>query len=216
MKSYYDTVIFDMDGTLLDSSPGIYNRFNYALKHFNLPFPDIEPRSLIGPPLALSFEKYVGLKGAEINEAVDKYREYYSRHGAYEAKPYQGSIDLLRELGNTGARVALATSKYSVLAEEMLRHFKMDHYFQFLQMSGEREAHSTKKEMIENVCEFFGSAKNATVMIGDTLFDVEGAREAGVEFIGVLYGYGSRKEMEEAGGRAFASDTDELRKMLIV
>lgn len=211
----YEAFFFDMDGTLLESGTGVVNAFRYAAEKMRLPFPpDLHPRLLVGPPLRWSFERYFGLTNTQVEEAVMLYREYYGTRGAYEAAPYPGIPELLRDLNATGKPVCLATSKYVVMAERMVDHFGFRPYLSHLAMSGGRENISAKKDMVAELLRDCATAPGRAVMIGDTAFDVEGGLANGVAFIGVLYGYGSREEMEREGANVFAQDVGALRELL--
>lgn len=208
-------VLFDLDGTLAESATGVINGFRYATERMGLPFPPgLDERRLVGPPLLWSFRHFWRLDDAEAERAVMLYREYYGTRGVFEARLYPGVEPLLRELETAGVRVCLATSKYGLMAKKMLAYLDITHYFAHLSMSGGREGHSAKKELIAGCLEATGAAADRTVMVGDTEFDAKGAREAGVPFIGVLYGYGVREEMEAQGASCFAADVGELKDLL--
>jgi phosphoglycolate phosphatase len=145
---------------------------------------------------------------------VDRYREYYREIGLFEAECYPGIRDLLRDLRRAGAKVCLDTSKYAAMAERMLEHFGLRPLIDHMAMSAGGERHSAKKEMLLDVLAACGKRPGAAVMIGDTHYDAEGALAVGMPFIGVLYGYGTREEMEKAGGSVFAADVPELKKLL--
>ncbi len=216
MPVTYNTVIFDLDGTLLDSAPGIYNGLRHTLDRLGLIWPDsVEPRLFLGPPLAYSFRTFLGLAPELIDRAVEIYREYYGATGALEARPYPGIFELLWDLKEAGARVCLATSKYSAMAEKIMDHFGLRSLIGFAAMSDGREVVSNKKDMILRVLEHCGAEPREAVMVGDTQYDAKGASEAGVPFIGVLYGYGRQSEMEDAGGGRFVADVPALRRHLI-
>ena len=216
MPLKYETIIFDLDGTILDSAPGIRAGLAYALEKLGRPFPaDLDLRLCMGPPLSWSFTALLGLPESRADEAVDIYREYYGQSGLYQAEIYPGLLDLLRDLNEAGAAVCLATSKSEIMARRMLEHFGLTPFLREAVMASGRERLSAKKQMIEEVLSRRGPKAGRAVMIGDTFYDAEGAGGAGVDFIGVLYGYGRREEMEAQGGRIFASDAAALRALLI-
>lgn len=216
MTAVYENVIFDMDGTLLDSAPGVINALHYSLDRLGISVSKgFNERAVVGPPLAYTFNFTLGLDMEATNKAVALYREYYGPIGAFEAELFHGIADLLRDLKSAGAAISLATSKYSVMAEKMMDHFNIRPYFDFAAMSQGREVTSQKKKMIEQILADSGTPPDRTVMIGDTSYDAEGARQAGTAFIGVLYGYGGREEMEAEGGRVFAADVAGLRSLLL-
>lgn len=207
--------LFDLDGTLVESAAGVVNGFHYAIERMGLVFPDgLQERRLVGPPLLWSFREFWGLDDTDAERAVMLYREYYGTRGVYEAVPYPGMEDLLGELAAAGARLCIATSKYGVMARKMLDHLGLTPLFAHLSMSEGREGHSTKEALINGCLEALRIPATKAVMVGDTGFDARGARETGVPFIGVLYGYGTREEMRAEGASRFAADVAELKALL--
>lgn len=211
----YPLTVFDFDGTLVDSGPGILNGLKYALEHLDLELPPgFELRPCIGPPLSWTFQTKLHVPEEKIEEAISIYRDYYGRAGAFEAELYPGIKTLLEDLNRAGAVVCLATTKYSVMAEKMMDHFGIRGLIRHAAMSTINQANSAKKEMILDILQRSGQSRGQAVMIGDTSYDASGAAAAGVDFIGVLYGYGLRGEMEQAGGRRFVADAAGLRAEL--
>lgn len=151
----------------------------------------------------------------KIEKAVAVYRDYYGRAGAFEAELYPGIKTLLEDLNRAGTAVCLATTKYSVMAEKMMDHFGIRGLIRHAAMSTINQTNSAKKEMILDILQRSGQSCGQAVMIGDTTYDAEGAAAAGVDFIGVLYGYGLRGEMEQAGARRFVADAAGLRAELL-
>ncbi len=216
MKSKYETVIFDLDGTILDSAPGIYAGLKYALDKMGQPFPaDLDLRRCLGPPLTWTFTDLLMVPENQAAEAVDIYRDYYGAKGIYQAEPYPGIMDLLRDLELAGAAICLATTKSQVMALKMLDYFGLTPLIKEAAMSSGRDKKSHKQEMIADVLARAGGRPASAVMIGDTFYDAEGAVGAGVDFIGVLYGYGTREDMAARGGKKFVSDVGSLRALLL-
>ena len=211
----YPITVFDMDGTLIDSAPGILNSLKYALAHLGLELPDsFDLRPCLGPPLSWSFQTQLHVPAEKIEEAIAVYRDYYGRTGAFEAELYPGIKTLLEDLNQAGAVVCLATTKYSVMAEKMMNHFGIRGLIKHAAMATVNQTQSAKKEMLQDLLKRCGQKPENAVMIGDTRYDAEGAAAAGLDFIGVLYGYGLREEMEQAGGRKFVADAMSLRSAL--
>ncbi|MCQ2430306.1 MAG: HAD family hydrolase [Clostridia bacterium] len=214
--SRWDTVLFDLDGTLTDPKEGITKSAAFALRHFGI---DADPDSLtafIGPPLNDSFSRYFGLDPEQCVEAVRQYRVRFSDVGWAENIPYPGIRELLDTLRAQGMTLLVATSKPEVFARRILEHFGLADCFADIcgiTMS-ERET-MTKADVIRLVMARNGVDPASCVMVGDRLHDVEGGHEAGLPVVGVLYGYGSREELEAAGADFIAADTDELEKLLI-
>ena len=211
----YETIIFDKDGTLLDSAPGVLNSVHYALDRLGLPFPaGLEARQLVGPPLRHTYHHLLGVSLDRLDEAVDLHREYYGARGLFEAAPYAGAVRLLADLHGAGGRVCIATTKYRPLAQRMLEHFELTPYIFHAEMSDGTEMSSAKAGMLKRTLERSGASADHAVMIGDTRYDAEAARDTGIPFIGVLFGYGTRAEMEAVGARYFVKNMDELRAKL--
>ncbi len=218
----YDTILFDLDGTLSDPGIGITNSVMHALEHWNI---RVKERSelyrFIGPPLLSSFEKFYGFSKEESREALKIYREYFSVKGLFENDMYEGIEELLKELKARGKRVILATSKPELYARQILEHFGIDGYFDFIGGASMDEVRVAKADVIRYALESVGLLKAGetllpedvrmkTVMIGDRFHDVEGAKANGLQTIGVLYGYGSREELEEAGAEHIAAEAADI------
>lgn len=211
-------ILFDLDGTLTDSGPGIINAIQYALKGLGMAAEDpaVLAHSFIGPPLTVSFPQVYGFSPERTAEAIALFHEYYDRQGVYENQPYPGIPALLEQLKERGKRMALATSKPLNLAERVLRHFDLRRYFDHVcggSMDGSRNA---KKDVIEDALHAFPvQDRSQAVMVGDRYLDVAGAHANRLACIGILYGgYGTRREMEEARADFIAADVAELRELL--
>jgi phosphoglycolate phosphatase len=216
MKPNYDLILFDIDGTLTDSEPGITGAAREALMRMGFPIPEQETlRKFIGPPLWQSFIDYCGMTAEQAEQAVEFYRATYNVKGAFENKPYPYISELLDELRAAGATLAVATSKPASIALPVLKYFHLMPYFKYVSAPGDDEHSSRKKELILSAESFCGISKERTVMIGDTHFDAAGAREAQTDFIGVLYGFGTKEEMEREGAKVFARNVAELKNLLL-
>ena len=208
----YKYVLFDLDGTLTDPAEGITNSVAYALKKNGIEVADKrELYSFIGPPLSESFSKYYGFSTEKSLECVAQYREYFSEKGIFENKLYDGVSNLLEKLKNSGIKIFLATSKPEKYAKIILDHFDLTKYFDFVAGASMDESRNKKGDVIrfaiesgriENTCE--------AVMVGDRLHDCIGARECGIDCIGVLYGYGDRAELEGAGAKYIAEKVEDI------
>lgn len=212
----YKTVLFDLDGTLTDPGLGITNSVMYALEKFNI---KVEDRTslykFIGPPLRESYEKYYGFSDEEISRAVSYYREYYTKKGIYENTLYDGIPEVLEQIKNSGRKVILATSKPEKFAEEILRYFQIERYFDFAAGSAMDETRVKKAEVIAYALEACGIGDLAsTVMVGDREHDILGAKEVGLDSVGVLYGYGGREELESAGATYIVEHVADIINLL--
>lgn len=210
--SKYDVILFDLDGTLTDPGIGITNSVMHALKKYGI---EVEDRAslykFIGPPLIDSFEKYFGFSHEEAVKSVDYYREYYKDKGIYENLVYDGIENLLVSLYEKGKKIILATSKPEPFAKEILRHFGLDKYFLFAAGSTMDETRTNKAEVIEYALAECGiTDKTSVVMVGDREHDIIGANKNGIDSIGVLFGYGSREELETAGAAYIAETVEEI------
>ena len=212
----YQIVLFDLDGTLTDSGLGITNAVAYALEKFGIHEEDHSKLNVfVGPPLKDSFARYYGLSSEECEQGIAYYREYYQDRGLFENEVYPGIPELLKYLKETGRKVILATSKPEFFSSQILKHFHLDQYFDLIAGASMDEKRVEKVEVIHYALEKAGitDVTNA-VMVGDREYDILGARENGMDSIGVLYGYGSREELEAAGAGQIAETVEELRKRL--
>lgn len=212
----YSVVLFDLDGTITDPGVGITNSVAYALEKFNIKVKDrTELYQFIGPPLQESFAEYYHFDQEECNRAVSYYREYFKDRGIYENEMYNGMRELLEELHDAGRKVILATSKPEQFAVKILKYFQIDQYFDYIAGATMDSSRSRKSDVIAYALQQNGIGNlTSAVMIGDREHDILGAREVGMDSIGVLYGYGSREELREAGATHIAETVDEIRKWL--
>ena len=212
----YKYVLFDLDGTLTDPGLGITNSVMYALKKFNI---EVEDRTslykFIGPPLKESYAKYYHFSDEESTRAVTYYREYFSVKGIYENVLYDGIAELLEKIKDSGRKVVLATSKPEEFAVEILRYFHIDHYFDFVAGSTMDGTRVRKADVIAYALESHGITDlSLAVMVGDREHDILGAKEIGLDSIGVLYGYGSREELENAGATYIAEHVADIMNFI--
>ena len=208
-------VLFDLDGTLTDPAEGITNALMHAQRRLGRA---VSPREqlfvFIGPPLIEMFMSEWGLTRAEADQALVYYREHFSTKGLFENVPYPGIGDCLADLRAAGLRLFVATSKPEPLSLRILEHFELLQYFEAVAGSTLDEQRTKKGEVIAYALDTYHLDPAATVMVGDRKHDVEGARENGLPCIGVLYGYGSRAELTEAGAAALVADLQELSALL--
>ena len=209
----YESVLFDLDGTLTDSGPGITKSVAQAFTRMGMEPPCRKELNLfVGPPLASSFARY-GMNPEQVDEAIRLFRERYTTVGKFENFPYDGVSQLLERLQADGYRLFIATSKPENIAIEVLQHFQLDGYFEKICVASLDHPRETKEAVLEYLKQqcHIGNA----VMIGDTEFDVKGAKEHGIPCSGVTWGYGNRKSMEDAGAIAIASTMDELYDLIV-
>ena len=216
----YKVALFDLDGTLTDSRKGICKSVQNAFVKLGRPAPTLkELECFIGPPLKTSFREFYGIVGEEADRAVAYYRERYSVVGKYENMPYEGIGELLRTLREAGYILSVASSKPEVYVEDILKHFDLYDYFHYVVGSDMEGKRGEKEDVIEEAFRRMGldekSRKEQAIMVGDRHFDINGAKMFGLDSIGVLFGYGSRDELEEAGATYIVSTPEEISEILI-
>ncbi|MBO5322644.1 MAG: HAD hydrolase-like protein [Oscillospiraceae bacterium] len=203
-------ILFDLDGTLTDSGEGIINCAIAALEHFGLPVPERNVlRVFVGPPLRDSFPKF-GVPVDRVDEAIAIYRKRYVSVGKFENFPYPGIREMLDALKVKGHRLFVATSKPEHMAIEILDHFELAQYFEIICGATPDDSRSKKEDVIAYLLARIGQGG---VMVGDTIFDVVGAKENQLLTIAVAWGYGDIAEMEQAGAK-IVSTTEELIELI--
>ena len=211
----YETVLFDLDGTIIDSSEGIMNSFEYTFRKLGLPVPTREEMNVfIGPPLHYSFENICGLSKQGAERAVEIYREYFAERGVRENRVYDGMEKLFAKLCARGKRLLLATSKYELYAVQILENLGFMKYFSFVAGSQKDGGRGTKREVIEYALACAGASKESAVMVGDRMHDTLGASEAGIDSIGVLFGFGSKEELISAKATYIAESPEDIFRMI--
>lgn len=215
--SNFTHILFDLDGTLTDNTRGIGRSIKYALDKMQIDgFNGMVPEGFIGPPLQQGFKNLFGLNERNTQLAVEYFREYYSVHGLLENDPYPGIFELLEELHFAGKKMYIATSKLEKFALEISAHFGFDKYIVQLKGADYKGKHATKATIILHLLESrqLPPSKDI-VMIGDTLFDIEGGKENGLSTIAVTYGFGEKEVLEKAEPNYLVEDLEELYEVLI-
>lgn len=213
----YDVIIFDLDGTLSNSGVGITKSVQYALKKFHIIEENLDNlKHFVGPPMKEEMMKSYGFSEEQALEAVSAYRERYIPVGIYETSLYSGSIRLLDELKKSGKIIAMATSKPQSLAEKVTEYLEIDSYFDFLMGADMIGGKQKKEDVLRALLEILPVKDKAKMlMVGDTIFDVEGAKIVGIDCIGVSYGYGDKKDMLESGAIGVVDTTEELLEKIL-
>ncbi len=210
-------LLFDLDGTITDSQPGITRSAAFALERFGIHIDD--PSTLkffVGPPLIDSFMEHYDFSAEKASLAVDAYREYYRERGIFENEVYPNIPELLRELHEAGRTLIMATSKPTVFAKQIAEHFGFAQYFSYVPGAELNGVRNNKDEVIEYALEQCGiTDRSLCVMIGDRKHDILGAKKTGLASVGVLYGYGDREELETAGADVIAEDVKHLGDILL-
>ena len=207
------SILFDLDGTLTDSGEGIMKCAVYALAHYGIDAPSEEQlRTFVGPPLTETFARF-GVPLDKLAEAVEIYRKRYIPIGRFENHPYTGVRELLEQLRNDGHKLYVATSKPEWMSIEILKHFDLEKYFDIICGAATDFSRNTKEAVITHLLSQCDAQSNA-VMVGDTAYDVIGAKAHNIPCIGVAWGYGSIADMENAGAIAIAHTMNELYELL--
>ncbi len=210
-------ILFDLDGTLTDPVIGITNGARKGLERFGIFEPDrTKLHKFIGPPLLESYQVFYGMTPQQAEEAVKAYREYYGVTGLFENQVYPGIPELLGDLRAAGKTLAVATSKPEEFSVRILEKFDLAKYFHHIGGASFDTSRSSKSAVVRyslGLCSH--PAPDKVVMVGDRKHDIQGAKDNGLQSIGVLYGYGDRAEHEAAGADVIAETVAQLRAILL-
>ncbi|MBE6821358.1 MAG: HAD family hydrolase [Ruminococcaceae bacterium] len=211
----YDAVLLDFDGTIADTGEGIYDSVRYAVKAMGFdPLPEEIVHTFIGPPVFSSFKRALNLSDEDSAKAVEKYRESYMQGGIYRLSFYDGMEKLLNDIKKSGIKLAVASSKPENFIVEILRYLKISDLFDFISAPESDRAPESKTALVERAVTVLNVDKSKTVMIGDRYFDIEGAKEAKVDSIGVTFGFGDRDELINSGADYIADSTEDIRRII--
>lgn len=210
-------IFFDLDGTIVDSKPGIIESVKYALNHFGIEEKDEEKLNFfIGPPLFDAFSKYYNMNKEDADLAVEKYRENYNGNKAVlKFSVYKGIEDVLKALKSAGKTICLATAKPLKFAEIILKDAGLYEYFDIVNGASFDESKRTKSAVIKDTIEKGKFEKEKILMVGDRENDVSGALKNNIDVLGVLYGYGDEKELKDAGCKLIAETAQDIIKMIL-
>ena len=212
----YAVVLFDFDGTIVDSSEGIYNGLRYAFCAHQKPIPsDAILKKFIGPPLIDSFREFMGYDDALSYAMIDSYRVYYNETGWKEVRVYAGIESLLATLHEQGIKLGTASTKPALFVERILEHVGLLSYFDHIGGTDFSETPQTKAQIIANGMQNLGGTVQNTLMVGDRKFDIDGAREVGLPVAAVLYGFGNRAEFLEHQATYIAETVDDLKQWIL-
>ena len=208
----YNYYFFDFDGTLCDTTEGIFNSIIYSLECYGIQEADREKlKFFVGPPLFESYKTVYGVSDEDANWLIAKYRERYKTKAAEESAIYEGITDLLKELKNRGKKIAIASSKPRVFVDEISKHHGIDVYYDFVSAEDFKNNHSSKKELINACFDHFGNPDKAEViMVGDRFYDIDGANAVGVDSAGAVYGFGTEDELKKAGATYILEKPEDL------
>lgn len=208
-------LLFDLDGTLTDPKEGITNSVAYALRQYGIIENPDDLLRFIGPPLHIGLMDWYGFEEKQAFEAVAHYRVFFADKGIYQNAVFEGAAEMLADLQKLGKTIVLATSKPEVYARQILEHFDLAKYFDHICGATLDGSRSIKADVITYALETAGvTDKSQAVMIGDRHHDIEGGIRNGLETVGVLFGYGSREELEAAGAHRIVPTLPELHALL--
>jgi len=213
----FSHILFDLDGTLTNPRLGIGNSIKYALRQMQIDgYSDEILEQFVGPPLQESFKKLFGLNERNTQLAVDHFRIYFGEKGLYENEPYSGILELLEELHLSGKRVYVVTSKLEKYAKMIMQHFEFDRYLDDLIGAEASGKHSGKAQLIEELMERNQiQASDTVVMVGDTHFDMIGAKENEISSIAVTYGFGTPETLNSCNPDYLVESVEELAELLL-
>ncbi|MFA9277616.1 MAG: HAD hydrolase-like protein [Rhodoluna sp.] len=213
----WSSVLFDLDGTILDSAPGIVDALTATFTHLGLPVPSRDEfMAYIGPPLLASLQERAGLSEEKAREALSIYRTDFRRDGAFDSAIFPGILGLLDSLRDADVPLAIATSKPEEQARAILDHFELTEYFTVISGASEDDARTSKAHVVGHALAELtksGADTSQSVLIGDRIYDVEGAAAHDVPTIIVEWGYGS--PAEATGAIATVYSADRLRELLL-
>ena len=209
-------ILFDLDGTLVDSSEGIIKCAKFALEHYGIEENDEgKLKAFIGPPLLYSFSKNYGFDEEKSKEAVAFYRKRYQTTGIYECSLYEGVRECIKKLREKGYLIGMASSKPEVSCKVILKHFGiLDLFDEVVGATLDARIDTKEEVLIELFRRWSHIPKEEMCLIGDTIFDVNGANQTGIPCIGVTYGFGDLEELNAAGAIAFADKMEELPELI--
>src|SRR4051812_9016682 len=213
----YKIILFDLDGTLSDPKVGITKSVQYALHKMGIDEPDLDKlECFIGPPLQVSFAEYYGFDEEDTQKAIHFYRERFKEKGMFENELYANIPFLLKSLKEQQYTLAVATSKPTVFSEQILKYFTIDHYFELVVGSNLDGTRASKAEIIQYILDQYKEhTLDDFLMIGDREYDLIGANHAGIDSIGVTYGFGSVEELSQSTPTYMVNHVDELYDLLV-
>ena len=213
----YELIAFDLDGTLTDPSHGLILGFEYAFKKLGIDYGTRDSLyRFIGPPLFEAWKSEFSLTDEESDRAVLLFREYYNVYGWWDNTIYPGVEDMLKALRSKGKKIVLATSKPEDTAKKVLKLFGIDKYFDFIGGAATHKVRDKKHEVLEYSLNSVGfTDKRRAILVGDRIFDAEGARIVGIDSMGVLWGHSTPEEVSASGFTLIAKDTEEATRLLL-
>lgn len=212
----FSFIIFDFDGTIADTRRGVFDSIIYALTSYGYEVPDEKVlNSFLGPPLYESFQKTTGCSDEMAQTLTAKYRELYTDNAMYRLTLFEGVREMLEEMKEKGIKMAIASSKPEKFFSKLLEHLGITESFDVVCGASLGDIHNTKKAIIARAMEKLGAEKEKTLMVGDRVFDIEGAKKNGIKSAGVVFGFDYTEELENAGANFIVKTTEELLKEVL-
>lgn len=214
----YDYVIFDFDGTVADTGEGILKSLEYSFEQMGRPVPDLSDlKKFIGPPIHYSYVTFYGVAEDEVETYIKKYRERYREKGIFECFVYDGMRELLSALREIGVKIGIASSKPIKLIFDVMEYLHLGEFFDaVVGTQFDDSNHPGKTDLVlESMAKLGAKDKSRVLMVGDRYFDIDGAKGAGVDSVGVVYGYGSREEFREHGATFIVDKPSEILGIVV-
>jgi len=211
----FDAVLFDVDGTIIHSRPGILHTFSYTLKQLGVDPDTVDLNRYLGPPLRWSFSQHFSQE-ADVEKAVTVYREYYARTGMHECTVFDGVREMLQTLHEAGIFLATATSKPTQVVKPILEEQGLSGFFDLIGGASMDKSVDTKTAVIAQNLKDSRLQGKQILMVGDRRDDMQGAADCGLAAAGVLYGYGSREELTAYDPVMLAASPAELTSMILL
>lgn len=217
MMTNFTHIIFDLDGTLTDNTQGIKNSLKYALEQMHVEnFSDQTLEQFIGPPLQWGFQNLFGMNERNTKLAVEYFREYYGENGWHQNEPYAGILEVMQELDQVGKLMYIATSKLEKYAAKIIEHFEIDKYIVQLKGADYSGKKATKSTIISELMQSQQLIpSNEIVMVGDTVFDIEGGKENDLATIAVTYGFGKDEDLRDSNPDFLVDSVEELYEVIV-
>ncbi len=212
----YDVIAFDLDGTLTNPERGLIASFEYAFKKMGIEYgPRESLKRFIGPPIYEEWQREFGFTPEESARALLIFREFFSVYGWWDNELYGGVPEMLSSLKAAGKKTVLATSKPEIFAKKIVKLFDIERYFDFVGGAATDKTRDKKHEVLKYSLDSIGVTDySSVILVGDRIYDAEGARMLGIDSMGVLYGHGSREEIESSGFTLIAETVSDINKFL--
>ena len=218
LMAKYDYVIFDFDGTVVDTGEGILKSLQYSFREMGREVPELDDlKKFIGPPIYYSYTIYYGVSEEEVGEYIKKYRERYKVKGIYECELYDGMTQLLDSLKAKGIKIGIASSKPMHLIYSVADYLKItDKFDAIVGVKIDDSNHSSKTQLVlDAMTEMGATDKSKVLMVGDRLYDIDGANGAGVDSCGAIWGYGNEEEFREHNATYIAYKTTDVYELAV-